>query len=191
MDFHAFDSAYVERLRAGERDTQDHFVAYFGKLIELKLRSRVSSRHVIDDIKQETFARCLQLVRSEGGVHNAERLGPLVNSICNHVLLEHFRSGRRTEPIEDQPAERFVARDPDALTLVINDDTRRAVRQVLQKLPERDRTILRGLFLEEREKDELCREIGVTRDYIRVLLHRAKQSFREAYPEGNAGRQTC
>lgn len=191
MDFQAFDSSYVERLRAGDRDTEDHFVSYFGKLIELKLRSRVPSRHSIEDIKQETFARCLQLLRSEGGIRNAERLGPLVNSICNHVLSEHFRAGRRTEPLEDQPAERFVARDPDALTQVITEDTRRTVRQVLQKLSERDRTILRGLFLEEREKDELCREIGVTRDYIRVLLHRAKQSFREAYPQGQAGRQTC
>jgi RNA polymerase sigma-70 factor (ECF subfamily) len=65
------------------------------------------------------------------------------------------------------------------------------VRQVLEKLPERDRTILRAVFLEEREKDEVCREIGVTRDYIRVLLHRAKQSFREAYMEQTAGRQAC
>ena len=191
MDFQAFDSAYVERLRAGDRDTEDHFVDYFGRLIELKLRSRVSSRHAIEDIKQETFTRCIQLVRSEGGIRNAERLGPLVNSICNHVLLEHFRTGRRTEPLEDQPAERFVARDPDALTVVISKDTGRTVREVLQKLSERDRAILRGLFLEEREKDELCREIGVTRDYIRVLLHRAKQSFREAYPQGPAGRQPC
>lgn len=191
MDFQAFDSSYVQRLRAGDRDTENHFVTYFGKLIELKLRSRISSHHAVDDVKQETFTRCLQLVRSEGGIRNPERLGPIVNSICNHVLSEHFRSGRRTEPLEDQPAERFVARDPDALSLVISDDTRRTVRNVLQKLSERDRAILRGLFLEDREKDDLCREIGVTRDYIRVLLHRAKQSFREAYAQGDARRQTC
>ncbi len=142
-------------------------------------------------MKQETFARCLKLLRSPGGIRNAERLGPLVNSICNNVLSEHFRAGRRTEPLEDQPAERFIAREPDALSRIITDDTRRIVRQVLEKLPARDQAILRAVFLEEREKDDLCREIGVTRDYIRVLLHRAKQSFREVYMEGSAGRQTC
>jgi RNA polymerase sigma-70 factor (ECF subfamily) len=62
---------------------------------------------------------------------------------------------------------------------------------VLEKLPERDRIILRAVFLEEREKDDICREIGVTRDYIRVLLHRAKQSFREVYIAQTGGRQTC
>jgi RNA polymerase sigma-70 factor (ECF subfamily) len=191
VDFQAFDSAYVERLRAGDRNTEDHFVAYFGELIELKLRSRLAFRQSLEDVKQETFARCLKLLRSPGGIRNAERLGPLVNSICNNVLSEHFRAGRRTEPLEDQPAERFVAREPDALSRIITDDTRKIVRQVLEKLPARDQTILKAVFLEEREKDDLCREIGVTRDYIRVLLHRAKQSFREVYMEGHAGRQTC
>jgi RNA polymerase sigma-70 factor (ECF subfamily) len=191
VDFQAFDSAYVERLRTGDRDTEDHFIAYFGELILLKLRSRLASRQAMEDVKQETFARCLQLLRSEGGIRNAQRLGPLVNSICNHVLSEHFRATRRTEPLEDQPADRFTAREPDALTRMITEDTGRMVRQVLEKLSERDRTILRAVFLEEREKDEVCREIGVTRDYIRVLLHRAKQSFREIYVERTAGRQTC
>ena len=191
VDFHAFDSAYVERLRECDRATEDHFIAYFGELIELKLRSKVASRQAIEDVKQETFARCLKLLRSAGGVRNAERLGPLVNSICNHVLSEHFRATSRTEPLEDQPAERFVAREPDALTRVIAEDTRKMVHQVLQKLPVRDQTILRAVFLEDREKDDLCREIGVTRDYIRVLLHRAKQSFREVYMERTAGRQMC
>jgi RNA polymerase sigma-70 factor (ECF subfamily) len=191
VDFQAFDSAYVERLRAGDRNTEDHFVAYFGELIELKLRSRLASRQSVEDVRQETFARCLKLLRSPGGIRNAERLGPLVNSICNNVLSEHFRAGRRTEPLDDQPAERFIAREPDALSRIITDDTRRIVRQVLEKLPPRDQIILKAVFLEEREKDDLCREIGVTRDYIRVLLHRAKQSFREVYMEGSAGRQTC
>lgn len=191
MDFQAFDSAYVERLRAGDRETENQFVAYFGELIELKLRSRLASRQSIDDVKQETFARCFKLIRSPGGIRNAERLGPLVNSICNNVLSETFRAGRRIDPIEDHPAERFVAHEPDALSRVITEDTRKAVRRVIDKLPARDQAILRAVFLEERDKEDLCREIGVNRDYIRVLLHRAKQTFREAYERQNAGRQTC
>src|SRR6202041_3731339 len=106
--------ALVEKRRAGDRCTEEHFIAYFGEFIELKLRSRLASRQAIEDVKQETFARCLKLLRSAGGVRNAERLGPLVNSICNHVLSEHFRANSRTEALEDQPAERFVAREPDA-----------------------------------------------------------------------------
>ena len=67
MDFQAFDNAYVERLRAGDRDTEGHFIAYFGELIVLKLRSRLTSRQAIEDVKQETFARCLQLIAKRWG----------------------------------------------------------------------------------------------------------------------------
>jgi RNA polymerase sigma-70 factor (ECF subfamily) len=48
-------------------------------------------------------------------------------------------------------------------------------------LPERDRRLLLSVLLEERNKDEVCAEFGITREYLRVLLHRAKQSFKSFY----------
>ncbi|MCU1312251.1 MAG: polymerase sigma factor, sigma-70 family [Acidobacteriaceae bacterium] len=181
LDFQTFDTAYVERLRSGDKQTEAHFVDYFSELIQLKLRSRLHSRQAIEDVRQETFARSLLLLRREGGLRQAERLGAIVNSICNHVLSEQYRTDNRSEALEDQPVERFVARGPDALSQVITEDTRRMVRHVLDGLPSRDRSILQAVFLEERDRDEVCQELGVTREYIRVLVHRAKQSFREEY----------
>jgi RNA polymerase sigma-70 factor (ECF subfamily) len=55
------------------------------------------------------------------------------------------------------------------------------VRQVLDGMPQKDRDLLRAIFLEEKEKDDVCREFGVDRDYLRVLLHRAKDKFRALY----------
>jgi RNA polymerase sigma-70 factor (ECF subfamily) len=66
------------------------------------------------------------------------------------------------------------------LSLLEAKDTERVVRQILNQLPERDRRLLQ-LLLEERDKDEVCAEFGITREYLRVLLHRAKQSFRSCY----------
>jgi hypothetical protein len=37
------------------------------------------------------------------------------------------------------------------------------------------------LFLDERDKDEVCRDFGVDREYLRVLVYRAKQSFKSRY----------
>ena len=52
------------------------------------------------------------------------------------------------------------------------------VRDVLSSMPEKDRTILQWLFFEERDKDEVCRQLSVDREYLRVLVHRAKVRFR-------------
>ena len=74
----------------------------------------------------------------------------------------------------------IAGREPSALSLLEAKDTERVVRQILNQLPERDRRLLQ-LLLEERNKDEVCAEFGITREYLRVLLHRAKQSFKSCY----------
>jgi RNA polymerase sigma-70 factor, ECF subfamily len=181
VDFVTFDASYVSRLRAGDASTEQHFFDYFSQLILLKLRPRLRHPEQIEDVRQETFSRTLSLIRSEGGIRHAERLGPLVNSICNNVLMEQYRSTSRAGELDDVTAERIVETRPDALSQVISDDTRALVRNVLDNLKDRDRDLLRAVFLEERDKDEVCAEFGVDRSYLRVLLHRAKSSFRDLY----------
>jgi RNA polymerase sigma-70 factor (ECF subfamily) len=181
VNFVTFDASYVDKLRAGDAPTEQHFITYFSELILLKLRPRLRSQEQIEDVKQETFSRTLSLIRSEGGLRHAERLGPLVNSICNNVLMEQYRISNRVEALEDETAERLVETRPDALNMVISDDTRKVVRHILNGLNERDRNLLQAVFLDERDKDEICAELGVDRDYLRVLLHRAKGSFRTMY----------
>jgi RNA polymerase sigma-70 factor (ECF subfamily) len=181
VDFQAFDVSYVSKLRAGDAYTEQHFIGYFTELITLKLRSRLRAPELIEDVKQETFTRTLSLIRSDGGLRNAERLGPLVNSICNNVLMEQYRSSARVGTLDDEVAERLVETKPDALSTVMSHDIRDLVQQVLGDLKQRDRDLLRAVFWEERDKDEVCREMGVEREYLRVLLHRAKGSFRESY----------
>ena len=187
MEFERFDAGYVDRLRAGDPPTERHFVDYFSELILLKLRSRLQSTQAIEDVKQETFARAFSLLRSEGGVRHGERLGPLVNSICNHVLLEHYRASGRAQPLEETVAENLLEPRSDALTQLISSETQQAVHQVLASLGERERLVLRAVFVEERDKDEVCQEMGIDRNYMRVLVHRAKQSFREKY-QGRSAR---
>ena len=60
-------------------------------------------------------------------------------------------------------------------------DVQEQVREILDGLSERDRRLIREVLLEERSKDAVCKEMGVDRGYLRVLLHRAKQAFRARY----------
>lgn len=181
MQFQAFDAPYLERLRAGDFRTQEHFVAYFTELIQLKLRARLRSPQAIEDVRQETFARFFSALRSPQGIRHPERLGAFVNSICNNVLLEQYRSTSRAGSLEDEATEDLPDPVIDVLGAVAARQMQNKVREILGDLPERDRRILREVFLEERDKDEVCREFGVDRDYLRVLIHRAKQNFKSVY----------
>jgi RNA polymerase sigma-70 factor (ECF subfamily) len=191
LQFIAFDAPYLERLQRGDARTEQHFAAYFGELILLKLRSRLSSKEAIEDVRQETFVRVLALVRTKDGIRQPERLGALVNSVCNHVLLEHYRAHRKTDSsLDEEPERAFVDERINVSGLFEVDETERMVRKILGDLPERDRRLLQSVLLEERDKDEVCAEMGLSRDYLRVLVHRAKQSFKSSFLKrlGEAGR---
>ena len=182
MQFFAFDNSYLDRLRSGDFRTEEHFVSYFSQLIQLKLRSRLNSREAIEDVRQEIFVRVFSVLRSSEGLRQADRLGAFVNSVCNNVLLEHYRSSARNAPTEEDDDFCDI---PDlragALDEAMSRQTTEIVRAILEDLPERDRRLLKEVFLDERDKDAVCAEFGVDRNYLRVLLHRAKQSFKEHY----------
>ena len=180
MELFFFDEAYFRRLRDRDPLTESHFVAYFSDLLQIKLRARLISSHATEDIRQETFMRVLKALRSENAIREPERLGAFVNSVCNNVLMEFYRSSSRTEQVDEStpdPPDRTI----DLEGFLVTKQTCQQVRRILQQLPAKDKKLLRALFLEERDKDEICREFGVDRDYFRVLLHRAKESFKAIY----------
>ena len=187
MLLQSFDESYVERLREGDFRTQEHFVAYFSELIQLKLRSRLHSPQAIEDVRQETFARVFAALHG-GKIRQPDRLGAYVNSMCNNVLLEQYRAASRDTPIEEEEQQDFPALNVDLLGALASKQMGEKVREILEELPERDRRLLREIFLEERDKDEVCRDFGVDRDYLRVLLHRAKQAFKSLYLKNVASR---
>lgn len=181
MQFQAFDEAYLQRLCSGDFRTETHFVAYFSELIQLKLRSRVNSPQTVEDLRQETFARVFVALRTEGKLRQPERLGAFVNSVCNNVLLEHYRAHSKEDPIEEDAEQNVPDTSLDVVSILAQKETEERVRKVLEELPERDRRLLREVFLEEQDKDAVCKSFGVDRDYLRVLLHRAKQVFKAHY----------
>jgi RNA polymerase sigma-70 factor, ECF subfamily len=181
LQFHDFDGSYLERLCSGDFRTESHFVTYFSELIQLKLRSRVRSPQAVEDLRQETFARVFVALRSQGKLRQPERLGAFVNSVCNNVLLEHYRSSSKEESIEYEESANVPDPSLDVVAILSHKEMEQKVRQVLDELSERDRRLLREIFLEERDKDAVCHDFGVDRDYLRVLLHRAKQAFKAVY----------
>jgi RNA polymerase sigma-70 factor, ECF subfamily len=184
VEFYAFDNVYYQRLRTGDPETERHFVSYFSDLILIKLRSRLLPSDTIQEIQQETFARVLVTIRKNGGLEKPERLGPFVNSVCNNVMREFFRTNSRHDQLEgsfiDPPDRRA-----DLDSVLVSAEAKKHVQRVLDRLSERDREVLRKVFLEDEvgDREQLCLRLGIERDYLRVLLHRAKKNFKSLYQD--------
>jgi RNA polymerase sigma-70 factor (ECF subfamily) len=175
-----FDSAYLGRLRDGDPETEKHFVTHFSNVIRLSLRYRLRSWELIDDIRQETFLRVLNFLRSDRSLDHPERLGAYVHSVCINVMMELLRASTRHPPIPEEAMD-VVDRRVNVEKGVVTRERKELVRNVLSELGEKDQNILRAVFLEEVDKSEICERFKVDRDYLRVLVHRAKTRFREAF----------
>jgi RNA polymerase sigma-70 factor (ECF subfamily) len=185
LDFHQFTESYLHGLRAQDMETEAHFVSYFSRILQSKLRRHLACPEHIKDVQQETLLRTWAAVRTQGGIRQPERFGAFVSSVCNNILRESYRQRSRTRALDDLQADPTDSSlGPDDMLLAA--ETRRQVRDVLQRLCPKDRKLLMAVFFEQRDKDEVCRELGVNRNYLRVLLHRARQQFMAHYERKNA-----
>jgi len=182
-----FDSAYLARLRDGDDETERHFVSHFSNLLRVSLRYRLRSWDLIEDIRQETFLRVLNFLRSDRSLDHPERLGAYVHSVSINVMMELLRASTRHPPFPEN-AHGLADEREHSESGVVTRERKELVRNVMASLPEKDQQILRAVFLEEQDKDDICKRFQVDRDYLRVLVHRAKTRFRDAFDKSGLSR---
>ena len=171
-----FDDADLEALKARNPDAQSRLVASFSKPVLIKLRARLRSPELVQDAFQETFLRVLSYFGSGKTLDKAGSLAGFVHGTCHNVALEFLRAHTR----HDQFPENFpepVAAGLDPERQMVTEERKALVRRILNDLPEKDRLVLKWVFLDEVDKDVVCRKFNINRNYLRVLLYRARQSF--------------
>ncbi|HEV2988824.1 MAG TPA: hypothetical protein VG759_10305 [Candidatus Angelobacter sp.] len=174
-----FDGDYMLRLKVGDQATEQHFVSYFGRLLQLKLRKRLCCARHVEEIRREAIARAMAVIRSNSKTP-PERLGALVNTACNTVLQKYGPSAccqaggsvfiHQEKAIEDNDTEKAVVRD--------------LVRLVLHQLPSRDRQTLRSALVKNGSngKHGVYDNPGLQKEHLRVLLFQARQIFSSKLP---------
>jgi RNA polymerase sigma-70 factor, ECF subfamily len=130
----------------------------------------------VDDVVQETLTRLLVALRDDK-IRNPESMGAFISGICNHVISEYRRRLWREPPVDpDMPV-----REPAVNPVAENYEARQAIAAVVRELPERDRRLLQLFYLDEMDKEEICRREGISDGQFRVALFRARRRFREIY----------
>src|SRR5947207_1426477 len=139
-----FGWSYLVDLKGRDPQTEAHFAAYFSRYLERKLRGQLRSPDLADDIRQETLVRVLEAVYTKKDLRHPERFAAFVDSVCNDVLLEHWRR-RKTAGETLELAEQVDHRpDPEGVALAAQEIAE--LRKVLLKLHKRDRDLLRMIY---------------------------------------------
>jgi RNA polymerase sigma-70 factor (ECF subfamily) len=147
----------------------------------LRLRYKVSyhlgsSCPDVDDVVQETMVRFLSALKTEK-MRSPESTAAFLSGICNNVVREYKRLQMK-EPLSEPGAAAFERAQGPGVDVV---ELRQVISMVMVQLAPKDYEILRAFYLEERDKGEICRALGVSEVQFRVALFRAKEKFREIY----------
>jgi RNA polymerase sigma-70 factor (ECF subfamily) len=176
MDFFTFDDDYVRRLRDGDPATVDHYFKYFNLFLRQTLHGSVPFSD-IEDVIQDIHARVWAYLKSGKEIRDGNRFGAFVFKFRDNIVHERRRD-HSTEPLDDVHSV-----DANQLRELIKKESEEGVRRRLASLPRRDAEILQAVFIDERDKDEICRESQIERGYLRVLVYRALEKFRDKFDD--------
>jgi RNA polymerase sigma-70 factor (ECF subfamily) len=172
-----FNESDLDALKDGDTDAQNRLVSSFSRPVLVKLRAFLRSPELVQDAFQETFLRVLTYFGSGKTLDRPGSLAAFIHSTCHNVALELLRAETRHDQIpENHPGP--TAAGPDPEHELVTRERKDFVRNLLNDLSSRDRQLLKRVFLDDEDKDAVCRDFHVDRAYLRVLLYRARQNCR-------------
>lgn len=129
--------------------------------------------HAAADLMQHVMALTIEQLRS-GRLREPERVLSFVLGACRLTVLDQRRGERRREELLQRYAEALPVAD---LHVAPRLDQQRVV-DCLERLPERERTVLVMTFYDDRSAHAVGRELGLSAGNVRVIRHRGIDKLR-------------
>ena len=135
------------------------------RYVKFRIGNLQDAEDVVQDVMLTAFHRAEQL-------RNPDRFRPWLFQIAANACRDYYRSRKRpTENLEEVEQQLAEPARPET-----------AVEETLAALRERDQTILRLRYLEDRNQQEIAAAMGIPVGTVKSRLHYAKAKFRAAYP---------
>lgn len=174
-----FDNAYLDALKRQDPKAEEQLVCCFSSHLRTSLRQRLHDRHMVEDATQETMLRVLRFFRTGRTLQLASNLPAFVRSVSHRVSLEMLRHSIRDQQLSEESDDTADNRASLEALLIIK-ERRQIVRRSMADLTEKEQLLLKLVFLDGADKNQICRQFSTNRTYLRVVLCRAKRHLKSA-----------
>lgn len=140
-----------------------------------------------EDAAQEVFMRGY---RALGRYRSTEPFAPWINKICANYCIDLLRKHTRTSVLfSASPVDEDQFEDPGATAVasLISAYEAELVAQAVAALPEKYRVPLVLTYYAEATYDDIASTLGITPNYVGVLLLRAKERLRVELAASDVG----
>ncbi|RPH65745.1 MAG: sigma-70 family RNA polymerase sigma factor [Burkholderiales bacterium] len=138
--------------------------------------------HAAADLMQQVMALTIEHLRN-GQLREPERVLSFVLGACRLTVMDQRRGERRREDLLQRYADAVPMAD---LCIAPRLDHQR-VADCLERLPERERSVLVMTFYDDQSSESVGRQLGLSAGNVRVIRHRGIDKLRRCV---DAGRRT-
>ena len=175
----------VRLIQGGDREALGTLYRWYGQRLYRVILRKLPIVELAEDVLRDTFRLALEKINLFK--HEDRSIWFWLRRIAINRAIDvhraHQRRRRLEEAISSEPLDRTHAAAPPAPDRGVDvDETRALVNEALEQLNPRYATALRLRLIEDRDREECARTMGVTVGNFDVILHRASKAFRKKYP---------
>ena len=178
------DVQLIQTVLAGNDSAFGILVEKYEKSVHALAWRKIGDFHYAEEITQDTFLRAYQNLSTLKNPSQFPRwLSVIAKRLCLNWLRKH-KPAKRLQSLEDTPME-DVAKSAYARYVSEQRETEATeqrfeiVKKLLEKLPEKERTVMTLHYLGEMTTTEISKFLGVSVEAIRLRLHRARKRLQE------------
>ncbi|HET7064179.1 MAG TPA: sigma-70 family RNA polymerase sigma factor [Rudaea sp.] len=175
----------VARIAGGDRAAESEFVRRFERGVRALVRRHCRPGDpIVDDLVQDVLTGVIERLRA-GAIHDSGALPGYVQAAAVYATTAEYRRRRPTQ--NDATIENLAGSDsPTARLEAAQLST--MLRTLLAEMPvARDREILARFYLDEQDKDDVCRVLDIDPAHFHRVVFRARERFRTLLEQAGIG----
>lgn len=137
--------------------------------------------HAAADLMQQVMALTIEQLRS-GQLREPQRVLSFVLGACRLTVMDQRRGERRREDL----LQRYAADLPLADIHIAPRLDHQRVADCLERLPERERSVLVMSFYDDQSSDAVAQQLGLSASNVRVIRHRGIDKLRRCVDAGRS-----
>jgi RNA polymerase sigma-70 factor, ECF subfamily len=180
LEASALHAELSKRIRAGDSDAESQLVGRLQPGLRMMLlRILEGDQALADDILQETLLVLLKRLRGDG-LEDPGSLAAFAAQTARKLTMAVRRKNfRRRTDLDNEALDQVEAQGPALENQASDEGAAWAVRKLLSEMRNsRDRSLLKRFYLDDDDKETLCRDLDMTEAALNQALSRARNRFR-------------
>ncbi|MGA2081295.1 MAG: sigma-70 family RNA polymerase sigma factor [Holophaga sp.] len=170
--------AWVVAAQAGDQAAFGHLVERFQRDVYGKAFAILKNHLDADDVVQETF---LRVYRALPGFRFESSFRTWLITVTTRQAL-NFLARKRTlheslDPVEDGPEHLALRVESNQMTVLLDQESRRLLREALPKLPSRQRQALELKIQNDWKYEDIAREMDISVGSVKAHIFHAIQNL--------------